>query len=458
MYILYLDENFKPFFANGFAWGKKTKTRPSRDLTDTADGLTKEQKCAHVDMMLGQIANYATVISRTLITRNSANFADIWNQLREYYGFLNTGSRFLDLATIKLDVGERPEDLYQRILSFFEDNLQVNGSSLTHHGVTPDADEEMTATVENTTVLLWLERLHVALPALIKQRYGAELRNKSLASIKSEISLALDSLLDEVKSNADSKVCRTFGGARPRSEGFSDRDGKSKRSDRDRRRGKNSSDNSGGGKFCCLCRASNRPDWDSHYLIQCKFLPESDRRRLTKVRNIEVYDSEDLSCSETSISNDSDEASDGNSSGLEPADIQSQSQSSVAVARRVSVRKSPVLQCFYKHHLVSVCLDTGSESNFISLKLATDLELKYKDSKQGAVQADAKTRLSVVGEVKFPLVRGASTFTCDALVVEEDLGELVGGEPFLETNDIFVRSSKKMIYIGDKEVISYASS
>ena len=372
MYILYIDDNFKPYFADGFSWGKKTKTRPTRDLTDTEGGLTKEQKCAHVDMMLGQIANYAAVITRHLITKQSGSFAEIWGKLREYYGFHCTGSRFLDLSTIKLDIGERPEDLYQRILSFFEDNLQVNGSNVTHHGVTPDADEELSPTVENVTVLLWLERLHVGLPALIKQRYGAELRNKSLASIKSEISLALESLLEEVKSNSDSKVCRTFnGGNRDR-----DRDSRFKRTDR--RENKGASSRSGSSKFCCLCRTANRPEFDTHYLVECKFLPESDRRRLTKMRTIDVYETENTSVSKSdnsvisdgSESSHNDEDRDGVTNQSDKG-VQNQtetvSSSSVAVARRVSVRKSPVLQCFYKHHLVAVCLDTGAESNFISL-------------------------------------------------------------------------------------------
>ena len=74
------------------------------------------------------------------------------------------------------------------------------------------------------------------------------------------------------------------------------------------------------------------------------------------------------------------------------------------------------------------------------------------------MQADTKTRLTVVGEIEFPLVRGAYTFTCDALVVQEDIGEIVGGEPFLEANDIYVRSSKKLIYIGDTEVVNYANA
>ena len=73
-YMLYLDDSFKPFFATGLIWGKKTSALSARNLTDDPDteqnGLTKEQKCDNLDLMLGQIANYATVISRNQITRN----------------------------------------------------------------------------------------------------------------------------------------------------------------------------------------------------------------------------------------------------------------------------------------------------------------------------------------------------------------------------------------------------
>ena len=211
-YTLSLDNNFKPYVTETATWGKKSSTSPHRGFTDDTPGganaQTKEQKCSVVDLMLGQVANYATVISRHQITKNSTSLADIWNKIREHYGFHNTGSRFLDLSTIKLDAGERAEDLYQRLLSFFEDNLQTSGSLVTHHGVSPTVDEELSPTVENVTVVLWLERLHVGLPALVKQRYGAELRNKSLASMKSEISLALDSLIEEVRSNDDSRISR----------------------------------------------------------------------------------------------------------------------------------------------------------------------------------------------------------------------------------------------------------
>ena len=127
------------------------------------------------------------------------------------------------------------------------------------------------------------------------------------------------------------------------------------------------------------------------------------------------------------------------------------------VARRVTIRKSPMLECFYKHHPIKVCLDTGSESNLISYRCAKALDLVISKSSQGAVQADGKAPLTVIGEVKhFVIVRGSHTLTCEALVVEEDIGDVVGGEPFLEINDIYVRSARKEIIIKDSEVVSYS--
>ena len=341
-YMLYLDDNFKPFFADGLIWGKKSAARPSRNFVDDADTVqnhqTKEQKCAHLDLMLGQVANYATVISRNQITRDSASFADVWNRIRGHYGFLVTGSRFLDLSSIKLEVGERPEDLYQRLLSFFEDNLQVRGSSVTHHGVAPTADEEISPTVENTTVLLWLERLHMGLPALVKQRYGSELRNKSLASLKPEISLALDSLLEETRATVDSKVCRTFGGrsrgpsnSRNTHRNYSNNDDRYDRGDRDRHSSHSSS--GGGGKYSVICKNDKRPDWESHYVLQCKYLTSADRRNLSKVRNIEVCETDDGSMSDASISGDEDGYSGSGSDSEQHIVDEQEADNNSAIAR-----------------------------------------------------------------------------------------------------------------------------
>jgi hypothetical protein len=93
-------------------------------------------------------------------------------------------------------------------MSFVEDNLLIANGHITHHGVVIPADEELSPSLENMIVLTWLRLIHPDLPNLVKQRYGTELRSRSLASIKPEISQALDSLLDELRTAADSIVLR----------------------------------------------------------------------------------------------------------------------------------------------------------------------------------------------------------------------------------------------------------
>jgi len=80
-------------------------------------------------------------------------------------------------------------------------------SRISHHGEVPSSDEEMTPTLENMIVLTWLRLVDKNLPTLVKQRYGTELR--SLASLKPEISQALDSLLDEIQVSNEAKVLRS---------------------------------------------------------------------------------------------------------------------------------------------------------------------------------------------------------------------------------------------------------
>ena len=277
IYTLSLDSNFSPFLAEGATWLKKSSTNPTRGFQDDPESVlasrckTAVEKCTHLDLMLGQIANYATIIFRSAIVRNCTSLNDTWLKIHEHYGFQTTGSRFLDLSKIQLQVGERYEDLYQRLVSFFDDNLLTKEGGLDHHGEEVTFDEDLSPSLEHLIVFLWLERTRVKLPSLIKQKYGAELRNKTLASIKPEISQALDSPLDELKSSEDSKILRSQMSCRGSAVKYSSNPKRLSR-------------------YCCLCRAANRPGYDSYFLSQCKFLPESDRRRMTKVRCVDAVD------------------------------------------------------------------------------------------------------------------------------------------------------------------------
>ena len=429
-YVLSLDTNFTPFLKSDVTWEKQTPTNTTRGFEDDGETVTanirktKEQKVIHLNMLLGQIANFATIISRNQIIKNSTSLDDVWGKIREHYGFDSTGAKFIDLINIRLKTNERPEDLYQRLVTFIDDNLLTTTDNIKHNGSPVTSDEEITPSLENMIVLLWLERIHVGLPGLVKQKYGSELRNQTLSSLKSEISQSLDSLLDELKNVEDSRVLRST---------YSYPNKSFNRQNVYHPPTKNYNT-----RFCCLCHAAKRPS-DSHYLSQCKYLPEGDRKRmLNKVRTVEIdYDEydENIDTVDNSLFVDN------------PAP---------SVNRRVTTRRSPYLNCFYGHFPVVMCLDTGAESSLISERFAKFVGLDIHPATQGAVQADVTTPLTIVGEVKdITIVRGPHTFTFDALVTKTDFGDIIAGEPFLEKNDIAVRPSKKQIIIKGQDVIPY---
>ena len=79
-----------------------------------------------------------------------------------------------------MESNERPEDLYQRLMAFVEDIL-LKANSLSQSGDLITEDEELSLSLENFVVLTWLKLIHPDLPRLVKQRYGTELRSRTLA-------------------------------------------------------------------------------------------------------------------------------------------------------------------------------------------------------------------------------------------------------------------------------------
>ena len=429
LYILSLNNDFTPFLADNATW--ETDATANRgfadDAADAQNRLTAVQKAGRLRLMLGQIANFATIISRNQIMLHSTSLASIWSKIREHYGFQCTGSRFLTLASIKLNPAERPEDLYQRLVTFFDDNL-ITTDGLLHHGQHVNANEVVTPTLQNTIVLLWLQRIHSGLPGLVQQKYGAELRNKSLASLKSEISLALQSLLNELDQGEDSQILRaqvTRNNNNRFPATFNNR----------------SQQQQQGRKMCVLCEAARRPGANTHYLSQCNYLPEAEKRRLSRIRYVEVDEEEDGDLNHEHV--DTEECT---------ALIDAPPAS---ITRRVQTRKSPILNCMYKHFPVRLCLDTGAESNLVSNRYATLTAMIIHPSRQGAVQADEKTPLEVVGEVKIKIVCGSHVFNLEALVTKIDIGDVIAGEPFLEDNDVAIRPARKQIIIKGRDIIPY---
>ncbi|CAC5426728.1 unnamed protein product [Mytilus coruscus] len=228
---------------------------------------TREQKVSMLELMLGQMANYCPIISRNTVVKNSTSIENIWQTIRLHYGFQSTGAHFIDFAAIHFEPNERPEDLYQRVMAFVEDNPLRRDTQITHHGGAIEEDEEMTPSLENFVVLTWLRMIHTDLPKLVKQRYGTKLRSRTLSSIKPEVS----SLLEELRNFEDAKVMQAATINFPAKSKFFHEEKLKLSYPRSV-------------KSCPLCKAAGRPD--HHFLSKCSFLPNSDRKYMVKARQI----------------------------------------------------------------------------------------------------------------------------------------------------------------------------
>lgn len=450
VYILTLDPNFAPFLGDDFSWHKKTKNDPLRGMV--SDPMSEpsdtrrsaQQKASMLELMLGQIANYCPIISRNSIIRNSTSLTDIWGKIRLHYGFQSSGAHFLDFCDIKLESDERPEDLYQRLVAFVDDNLLRANGGITHHGETISEDEELTPTLENFVILQWLQLIHVDLPRLVKQRYGTELRARSLASLKPEISQALDSLLDEIHSTENSRAMRTtasFPQRKGRSNTFSITQPRPTTKPRPRNMSRMN-------KYCPLCREARRPD--THYLSECAYLPEHDRRFIAKARQVaNIFEDEDGG-GDSDVGESELPSSPVSPTGESP-------QRAKASALRVQIRQSPYFDAFFGHHTTRVTVDSGATGNMIRATTVRALGGEIKPSSQSAHQADGVSPLDVVGETRITFTRESRQLVFEGLVVHDLDVEVLAGTPFMELNDVSVRPAKRQICIGGDIVITYGS-
>ena len=429
LYSLSLEATFAPFLLDGVQWKKKSSADRVRGLRATGEGatlVTAAQRVLHLEMMLGQIANLCPIIARKSITDQSTSLSSIWQKIRLHLQFEKTGAHFLDLDNVRRKPDESPEVLFQDLSAFIDDCLLTVESGITHHGEKPSHDEEVSPTVENMIVFQWLKLLHPGLPALVKQRYATELRARTLASLKPEISIALASLLDELHTSEDVKVFRAEAAQ------FNSY-GKHNRLRHKVPRNKTSQRST---KVCPICKATKKDH--HHFLSACPYLPDEDRAYMTKARLIGCGDISDEENSESA-----DETS---------------NQPMVSQSRRVNIKRSPLFKAFYKQFGLLLILDTGAECNMIKHSVVQRIGATVTRSTQVAFQADGKTPLIILGETRIQLSRKGVDLHLEALVVEDMEGDILAGVPFMMTNDISVRPSLYQIIIKGSDVVYYNSN
>ena len=183
----------------------------------------------------------------------------------------------------------------------------------------------------------WLRLVQPDFPSLVKQRYGIELRSNSLASLKPEISQALDSLLEDINNNADAKIVRSTASKlrQPPPRGPYNRFQKAYTKPQ--------------AKSCPFCKQAGRND--RHFLSQCTYLPAEDRAFLAKARLASSLDDED------------DPADCEFFCPPEVEDFASSPHSSTRVVScRVSTKQSPHFNAFYHHNSLKLVPNQHDQS------------------------------------------------------------------------------------------------
>jgi hypothetical protein len=419
IFNLVIDGSFVEFLREGFTWSSPSVLH--RGLVDDGDidnKRTAQQKAAYLSLMLGSIAGYAPIVRRSFFTQEATSLHDIWSRLRTYYHFRKTGALILDFPTLVLESGESHESFWERLSSFLDDNLLSPNDHMKHLGEEVVTHEKTSPTLLNLTVVHWLRSIHLGLPALVKQRYATELRNTSLASLRDEISESLDCLVAEL-SGDNANISRSSYQTKFQS-------GKTFKS--------KSSYKKSNARNCVLCQTAKRPA--NHYLSECQYLPESDKRYMANSRLVEVSDDDDDEAKSNAVSIVSEEP-------VNPS------------LRRVDIEASPILEVECAHTSVPVVIDSGAESNLIEEEFAKSTGATILKTTTKASQADGQSRLEIVGEVHLQFYRHPHTFKFNGLVARKLKDKVIAGMPFLSANDIYVRPSKKEIHIGDKEVIYY---
>jgi hypothetical protein len=273
--------------------------QPARDR-DLADLLTARN---------AQLAKFITLISVLCpytLTNNldqlSTSFQWIITYLEQHYQIQKAGAHFLSISDIKFTPGSSYENFYIELHGAFEDTLRKRGETLLFkNNEVLDSDEEMSPTLENTVVLLWLERIDPRLPQKISATFAHQMvGNTSLRDLQPTICARIPSLLQELDDSAANRASlhaigeleaySQFDGA-PIAAAFSTRGRNRGRGHTTFNRGPRST-----GKFCRICFLTNRgspQSYTSHNITSCNKLSDRDKQEMARHAALIVDEPED---------------------------------------------------------------------------------------------------------------------------------------------------------------------
>lgn len=295
IYNLKAEKKYTAFLKANVTWEAFTSANPDRGQADDEDmaaegAVSKEVKAENLNDMLGYIAQYSPVELNTEISCNNTSLDEVWQSIRDYFGFKQSEAQFLKYSSLKWETNERPEKLYRKVVAHLQDNLLTTDCDLLHNKKKPIANEEMSPTVERLAVIKWMELIDPDLPALVGRTFAHDLQIKTLKDLQPQIRDSMEHLLEQLKdkradlqaskvraeesvmaaqSGTDrfqSKPRPTFGRPRtfnkPASKFTMNASGQSR-------------------KECSVCRAAHRR-FTGHTYMECDYVSKAEKREAIK--------------------------------------------------------------------------------------------------------------------------------------------------------------------------------
>ena len=446
LYGLRQNPDFRPYLIDNYIFGRKTRSKPTRDLEDdtktervddrdvTTIVKCKEDKCVEIDWMLDQIANYARPVPRYDITRDSKSLNEVWQKIRLHYNKQHSGSLLNDVFNVKRKLNETPQALFARIKQMFDDNL-LTKDGLIHIDGTVTEDEDLSPTLHNTIILFWLNVLHPDLRDVVTQRFITQLRDKTYATIFPEISKSVDTLLDELVSGPS--ACRVFDNKSYRNQSrtpFQRKPTYDKPSYQPSYSKK---------KSCEFCRVTGKRAYYTHNIDECLFIKKLNMNNPAFAKQV--------ACEEDSTDELQEHYEEfyGSTSDQAACVVEH-------VINRVDLDASPVLVLEKNNESFNAVQDTGATCNVINAKVASRMNAVIRPTWQRVRMADGKTNLDTIGETDVVLYRKDKPFHLTALVCRNTDTDILAGMPFMKKNDVAVRPYNDEIILNGTEVVKYS--
>ena len=282
--------------------------RAERPNDHRQDQYNQEDRNRDLDQLLlarnAQLAKFITLISvlcpytlTNILDQLSTSFTWIITYLEQHYQVQKKGAHFLSISDIRFNSSDTYENFYMELHGAVEDSLRKEGELLLFRNSEPLAeDEEMSPTLENMVVLLWLERIDPRLPKKVSATFAHQMvGNTSLRDLQPTISARLPGLLQELDEAAANRASLHAADAHEPVQptvaaAFSMRNkGRNQRQN-------NPSKGRSLNKFCRICFLLNKGSpsgYTSHNITSCNKLSDRDKQEMARHAALTIEEDSD---------------------------------------------------------------------------------------------------------------------------------------------------------------------